>query len=248
MARDVVKELSAGYAAKGDNGAPGTARPLPVAVLGNGAKMLMMLYNDVELIARVDDDGVERLRPVERRSPSRYQEEIARMKRAFMVGCGSTGDVIIEATIIEPFMPKQETAHGLALAPEAYLLQRGLATADLSRRESWGSQSAYRVSDDGVVYQSMTDEFKDLVDGSFAALRDAFDDDAEFLEFLASIFDPPQGMDRYSFEAYFRGVWLQCKRHNPEPTLPGQPLPHKNTIAGRYVEVLTAMNKMMRTA
>ncbi|GHU70299.1 hypothetical protein FACS1894184_15560 [Clostridia bacterium] len=222
-----------------------TNRPLPVAVLGNGAKMLMMLYNDVELITQADEDGVERLHPVERRNERRYQEEMSRLKRAFTIGCG---DKHIDAMIIEPFMPKQETAHGLALAPEAYLLQRASEPAEEARRAGWPNHSAYRMSDDGVVFQAMTDEFKTLIDDSFAALREAFDDDAEFLEFLASVFDPPQGADRYSFEAYFRGVWLQCKRHNPEPTLPGQPLPHKNSIAGRFVEVLAAMNRMMRTA
>lgn len=239
MAREAAGEL-------GESKASGlTGRPLPVAALGNGAKMLMMLYNDVELITQTDKDGVERLRPVERRNESRYHEEMARLKRAFTVGCGGAR---IDATIIEPFMPKQETASGLALAPEAYLLRRASALADDARRSSWPNGSAYKTSDDGVMYQAMTDDFKELIDGSFAALREAFDDDAEFLEFLSSVFDPPQGADRYSFEAYFRGVWLQCKRHNPEPTLPGQPLPHKNSIAGRFVEVLAAMNRMMRTA
>ncbi|MDR1262169.1 MAG: hypothetical protein LBK46_01615 [Oscillospiraceae bacterium] len=263
MAREAANDLSK------DSAAGLTNRPLPVAVLGNGAKMLMMLYNDVELVTRADEDGVERLHPTERRNESRYQEEMTRLKRAFTVGCGGASlerdarhamdirsgldaresqSVPIEATIIEPFMPKQETASGLALAPEAYLLQRASEPADEARRSGWPNHSAYRMSDDGVVYQTMTDEFKELIDDSFAALREAFDDDAEFLDFLSSVFDPPQGADRYSFEAYFRGVWLQCKRHNPEPTLPGQPLPHKNSIAGRFVEVLAAMNRMMRTA
>ncbi|MDR1598701.1 MAG: hypothetical protein LBS11_02330 [Oscillospiraceae bacterium] len=239
MAREAASEM-------GESKASGlTGRTLPVAVLGNGAKMLMMLYNDVELVTQADEDGVERLRPVERRNESRYQEEMARLKRAFTVGCGGKR---IDATIIEPFMPKQETASGLALAPEAYLLQRAAGPADEARRAGWPNRSAYKTSDDGVVYQAMTDDFKELIDGSFAALRESFDDDAEFLEFLSSVFDPPLGADRYNFEAYFRGVWLQCKRHNPEPTLPGQPLPIKNSIAGRFVEVLAAMNRMMRTA
>jgi len=220
-------------------------RPLPVAVLGNGAKMLNMLYNDVELAPARDTDGVERLRPQERRNESRYLEEKGRLLRAFNVGCGEKE---IEAAIIEPFMPKQETARGLALAPEAYLLQRSKDPASDARRNGWPQRSAYRVSDDGVVYQSMTDDFRQLIEESFLALREALDGDDDFRAFLSSIFDAPTGADRYSLEAYYRSVWLQCMRHNPEPTLPGQPMPHKNSNAGRFVEMLAAMNRMMRTA
>ena len=40
---------------------------------------------------------------------------------------------------------------------------------------------------------------------------------------------------------------MQCLRDNPEPMLPGQPMPQKNTIAGRFVEMLSDMNRMMKT-
>ena len=220
-------------------------RPLPVAVLGNGAKMLNLLYNDVELASVRDTDGVDRVHPRERRNDSRYMEEKARMMRAFGVGCG---EIEVHAALIEPFMPKQETARGLALAPEAYLLQRTKDPAIEARRGGWPQQCAYRVADDGVVYQSMTDDFRQLIEESFLALREAINGDEDFRVFLSSIFDPPGGADKYSLEAYYRGVWLQCMRHNPEPTLPGQPLPMKNTNAGRFVEMLAAMNRMMRTA
>ncbi|MDR1569950.1 MAG: hypothetical protein LBS72_05625 [Oscillospiraceae bacterium] len=239
MAREAAVDLPE-ESKLGANGSP-----LPVAVLGNGAKMLNMLYNDVELASVRDADGMERIRPQERRNASRYIEEKERMIRAFNVGCG---EVKIDAALIEPFMPKQETARGLALAPEAYLLQRAKDPAGDARRNGWPQRSAYRMAEDGIVFQTMTDDFRQLVEESFLALREALDGDDDFRAFLSSIFDPPPGADKYSLEAYYRGVWLQCMRHNPEPTLPGQPLPLKNTNAGRFVEILAAMNRMMRTA
>ncbi len=83
---------------------------------------------------------------------------------------------------------------------------------------------------------------------SFTALRQAFADDDAFRAFLGTVFAPPTGADKYNVESYYRSVWMQCLRHNPEPMLPGQPLPQKNTVAGRFVEVLAAMNRMMRSA
>ena len=223
-------------------GTPG--RPLPVAVLGNGAKMMKMLYNDVEMVKRTDLSGQTVLTPVERRNEARYLEEMNRLLRVFHAGCGMEG---LEAVIIEPFMPKQETARGLALAPEAYLLQRA-QLQDASAQSGWPLQSAYELDEHGVVVQRMTDAFHDLVADSFTALRQAFADDDAFRSFLGTIFVQPLGAEKYNVEAYYRNVWMQCLRHNPEPMLPGQPLPQKNTIAGRFVEMLASMNRMMRSA
>ena len=180
----------------------------------------------------------------ERRNNSRYGEEVERMTRAFTEGCHVPG---FQATIIEPFMPKQETARGLALAPEAFLSQRPVCPDSRVAEGGWPAHSAYRLDDRGVVCQTMTDDYRELVEGSFHALRAVFGDDEPFLIFLSSLFDPPEGEDRYNVSAYYDKVWAQCLRHNPEPMLPGQPLPPRNTIAGRFVEMLIAMNRMMKT-
>ena len=143
-------------------------------------------------------------------------------------------------------MPKQETARGLALAPEAFLTQRAAAPDTEFAQGGWPATSAYERGPDGIVLQTLTDEYKSLVTDSFTALRAIFGSDDELRDFLASLFPRPAGEDRYSVDAYYRNHWVQCLRHNPEPMLPGQPLPGKNTVAGRYVEMLAAMNRMMR--
>lgn len=219
--------------------------PLPVAVLGNGAKMMKLLYNDVEVLQRPLPDGSVEYIAEERRNETRYEEEMARLTRAFVAGCGVEG---FAATIIEPFMPKQEAARGLALAPEAFLTQQHAGPPDAERAQGgWPGRSAYVLDEYGSVRQALTDEYRALVMDSFVALRGVFDDDEAFRAFLSSLFSPPDGMDKFSVTAYFENIWAQCLRHNPEPMLPGQPLPPKNTIAGRYVEMLSAMNRMMKT-
>lgn len=216
--------------------------PLPVAVLGNGAKMMKLLYNDVEKVKRPRPDGTVETAAEERRNPARYADEIARFTRAFKAGCGIEG---FEAVLIEPFMPKQEAARGLAIAPEAFLSQRASRPGDAM--DDWPMQSAYDLLETGVVAQSLTDAYRTLVMDSFTALRRVFEDDQELRAFLSSIFPAPEGENKFSLEAYYDSVWAQCLRHNPEPMLPGQPLPLKDTVAGRYVEMLAAMNRMMRT-
>ncbi len=218
--------------------------PLPVAVLGNGAKMMKLLYNDVELLKRPMEDGTVDLVAQERRNAARYEDEIAKLLRAFKAGCGIEG---FEAVIIEPFMPKQETARGLALAPEAFLMQRAVQPEE-TISGGWPAKSAYDRAESGVVLQTLTDEYRTLVMDSFTALRAVFGNDEELRGFLASIFPIPAGQARFSVESYYQNIWVQCLRHNPEPMLPGQPLPPANTIAGRFVEMLAAMNRMMRSA
>lgn len=213
------------------------AEPMYVAVLGNGAKMLNMLCDDADMPSSGGGTIGE-----SRRNESLYAREKDRLARAFKVGLAPKE---AEVVIIEPFLPKQEAARGLALAPEAYLLQREAITQN---DVPWPSRCAYKTSPDGVVYQMMEDGFKTLIEESFLALRDAFGNDDDLREFLASLFDPPFGADKYSLEAYYRSVWMQSMRHNPEPTLPGQPLPQKNTNSGRFIEILAAMNRFMRTA
>jgi hypothetical protein len=219
-------------------------QPLPVALLGNGAKMLNMLYDDVEFSGSAKGAEGSFARR-ERRNLSVCEEEKGRLLRAFKVGCGK---VDIEAVIVEPFMPKQETARGLALAPEAFLLQRANTIATDATTNDWPQRCAYEIDDDGVVYQTMTEGFRELIEESFLALREALDGDDELREFLGTLFDPPTGTDKYSLEAYYRLIWLTGMRQNPEPTLPGQPLPPRNTNAGRFVEILSLMNRIMRTA
>ena len=218
--------------------------PLPVAVLGNGAKMMKLLYNDVEIIQQPQADGSMGYIAQERQNLTRYEEEIGRLTRAFDAGCGVEGFAV---TIIEPFMPKQEAARGLALAPEAFLSQRASQPDSTATQGGWPAESAYKLDANGVVQQTMTDEFRALVMDSFVAMREVFGDDDAFRQFLASLFTPPEGADRYNIAAYYENIWMQCLRHNPEPMLPGQPLPQKDTIAGRYTEVLSAMNRMMKT-
>lgn len=92
----------------------------------------------------------------------------------------------------------------------------------------------------------MTDDFRALLSDSFLALRAALTTEEELRAFLASLFPQPEGDDRYQASAYFRSIWGQCLRQNPEPTLPGQPLPARDTVSGRFVEALAAMNRMMR--
>ena len=219
--------------------------PLPVAVLGNGAKMMKILYNDVEMLQQPRGNGTVEFVPQERRNEVRYQEEMEKLRRAFVAGCGLPG---FEITIIEPFMPKQEAARGLALAPEPFLTQRATQPDTLLAQGGWPAQSAYDQLENGMVEQTLTEEYRSLVTDSFTALRSVFDTEEELRGFLASLFPRPTGEDRYSVDAYYRNIWMQCLRHNPEPMLPGQPFPSKNTISGRYVEMLTAMNRMMRMA
>ncbi len=218
--------------------------PLPVAVLGNGAKMMKLLYNDVELIKRPLVDGAFEAVPQERRNESRYQEEMEKLLRAFKAGCGIEG---FEAVIIEPFMPKQEAARGLALAPEAFLMQRAGQMGEILE-DGWPMQSAFEQDGAGIVQQDLTGEFRELMQDSFAALRQVFGKDEDLRAFLASLFPQPMGESRFNVEAYYEMIWTQCLRHNPEPMLPGQPLPQVNTIAGRFVEMIISMNRMMRTA
>lgn len=215
--------------------------PLPVCVLGNGAKMMTLLYNDVERIQRSTPDGGMESVVQERCNPARYEEEMGRFLRVFKAGCATEG---FEAVIIEPFMPKQEAARGLALAPEAFLSRR--ARQDLAEQDAWPAQSAYEREANGVVCQTMTDDFRALLSDSFLALRAALTTEEELRAFLASLFPQPEGDDRYQASAYFRSIWGQCLRQNPEPTLPGQPLPARDTVSGRFVEALAAMNRMMR--
>lgn len=219
--------------------------PLPVAILGNGAKMIKLLYEDVEMLQQPRPDGTVGRTARERQNISRYTEEMDRLLKAFKAGCNIEG---FEAILIEPFMPKQETAWGLALAPEAFLSQRAREPEQRLAQSGWPAKCAYDRAENGVVIQAMTDEYRTLVMDSFLALRRVFDDDEVFLAFLASLFYAPAGEKRFSIDAYYENIWAQCLRHNPEPMLPGQPLPPKNTIAGRYVEMLAAMNRMMRTA
>ncbi len=216
--------------------------PLPVAVLGNGAKMMKLLYNDVEMVKRPRPDGTVELVAEELRNEARYADEIERFTRAFVAGCGIEG---FEISLIEPFMPKQEAARGLAIAPEAFLLQK--ASRPDAAMDDWPMRSAYDLTETGVVAQTLTDEYRTLVMDSFAALRRVFGDDQELRAFLATLFDSPEGERKFSVDAYYDNVWAQCLRHNPEPMLPGQPLPQKDTIAGRYVEMLSAMNRMMKS-
>ncbi|MCL1963999.1 MAG: hypothetical protein FWF69_02935 [Firmicutes bacterium] len=219
--------------------------PLPVAVLGNGAKMMKLLYNDVEMLQKPRTDGTVDFVPQERRNEARYQEEMEKLHRAFVAGCGVEG---FAATIIEPFMPKQETARGLALAPEAFLSQRAALPDTAFKQGGWPATSAYERDADGTTLQTLTDEYRGLVTDSFTTLRYVFADDDALRDFLASLFPRPTGEDRYNVEAYYHSIWTQCLRHNPEPMLPGQPLPLKNTVAGRFVEMLAAINRMMRMA
>lgn len=203
--------------------------------------MMRLLYSDVELIRRPGASGMTVITQ-ERTNSTRYAEEIDRLTRAFTAGCGTKG---FTAVIIEPFMPKQETARGLALAPEAFLSQRAAQPDDGTHE--WPEQSAYQLDNGGVVKQTMTEEYRTLAAESFEALRQVFADDDAFRAFLESLFDQPDGVDRFNIQAYYDAVWTQCLRHNPEPMLPGQPLPQKNTISGRFVEMLSAMNRMMKT-
>lgn len=204
----------------------GMAEPLPVAVLGNGAKMLNMLY----------DNGREK-------DINRFNAEMQKFEHMFKAGCGHPD---VQVVIIEPFLPKEEAACGLSLVPEMFLLNMDRSGHKTER--NWADESAYLLADNGTVRPETTDVFQEMVRESFVALRSSFGDDSKFRAFLETLFLLPKERNMFDIEAYYDCFWKGCLTLNPVTMAAGQELPKENTIAGRFVEMLSILAKLMRTA
>jgi hypothetical protein len=214
---------------------------LPVAVLGNGAKMLYILYQ------RLGEN---------RQNDLQFEVEMKRFKTMFAEGGGfAVEDIDIFITEI----PKEEAAFGLVLASDNDVVQANKSRGQSDKitdepfndridtlSDQWADQNAH-MEEMSTIHDELTDQFKSLVNGSFYALRKAFIKDSDFKLFLETLFRSPENAYAEGVESFMKKYWQSCLKINAYQVAKDEKLPKDMTIAGRYAVALLHLNSDMYT-